>query len=404
MKRRRRLVLRRNILSFKPPPRLTVFRQIRFAYDSSDEDLSNQDAGNTQTVHCSDEQKSLQKTSRKRVRNEAAWKRNVIKKARESGSAYVNYRKVQVPAKQPCSEEILCHSKCRFHCSDKLTEENRKAIFTAYYSMSRESQNMYLFVCITTLQPKWCLNDASRHREVSAAYSVRVNGKKVRVCKKAFERLHAILQAKVNHIIDQCKSGLTVPRPSACGKHNSRPNRKSEEQRNMVRTHISSFPAEKSHHSRARNNSRMYLSPTLSIASMHTDYKRECAESNKKPVSDSMHRNIFCSEFNLGFGSPQSDTCMKCDAKDVEGLIDIKQHKRNAETAFKQQRADREAAKAGLCTYITFDMEKTLPLPKLSAGVVFYLRLYNAGVHLITKNAEARFLQIWTENEGQRNE
>ncbi len=56
------------------------------------------------------------------------------------------------------------------------------------------------------------------------------------------------------------------------------------------------------------------------------------------------------------------------------------------ETAFQAQRNDRQRAADGKIVYLTFDLEKTLPLPKLSVGPAFYLRqlwLYNSGVHVI---------------------
>jgi len=61
---------------------------------------------------------------------------------------------------------------------------------------------------------------------------------------------------------------------------------------------------------------------------------------------------------------------------------------------------DREEA-----IYLTFDMQKTLPLPKLSVGEAFYLRqlwLHNVGVHMIKQTAELPMFHIWTENEAKR--
>ena len=73
--------------------------------------------------------------------------------------------------------------------------------------------------------------------------------------------------------------------------------------------------------------------------------------------------------------------------------------------AFEQQRMDREEARKGSCIYVTFDMQKTLPLPKLSVGEAFYLCqlwLYNAGVHMIKHTSELPMFHIWMENEAKR--
>ena len=55
--------------------------------------------------------------------------------------------------------------------------------------------------------------------------------------------------------------------------------------------------------------------------------------------------------------------------------------------------------------YATFDMQKTMPLPKLSTGDAFYLRqfwLYNVGIHLTKKGDSKAFFHIWSEDEGLR--
>ena len=54
---------------------------------------------------------------------------------------------------------------------------------------------------------------------------------------------------------------------------------------------------------------------------------------------------------------------------------------------------------------MTYEMEKTLPLPKLSVSEAFDLRqvrLYNTGVHVINRKMEGAYFQIWTESEGRR--
>lgn len=49
---------------------------------------------------------------------------------------------------------------------------------------------------------------------------------------------------------------------------------------------------------------------------------------------------------------------------------------------------------------ITFDLQKTLPLPKIPTGIIFHRRqiwLYNCGIH--SAKAEKGFCYVWTENQ-----
>ena len=55
--------------------------------------------------------------------------------------------------------------------------------------------------------------------------------------------------------------------------------------------------------------------------------------------------------------------------------------------------------------YITFDMEKTLPLPKLSIGNAFYLCqiwVYNVGVHVVQEKENKAYFNVWLEDKAGR--
>ena len=114
------------------------------------------------------------------------------------------------------------------------------------------------------------------------------------------------------------------------------------------------------------------------------------------PVSKRVYHDIFVNEFNYGFGTPRSDTCATCNV----GSDDM--HHQRYKQAFDQQKTDRLLALTSEdVTYITFDLQKTMPLPKLSVGIAFYLRqlwMYNLGVHAISKNYNKPYYHIWTED------
>ena len=84
----------------------------------------------------------------------------------------------------------------------------------------------------------------------------------------------------------------------------------------------------------------------------------------------------------------------------------MEEHKLKAASAFAQQALEKEDAKKNLETvYITFDLQKTMPLPKLSINVAFYLRqlwLYNSGIHVCNNDGEKAYFMIWTEDEADR--
>ena len=165
--------------------------------------------------------------------------------------------------------------------------------------------------------------------------------------------------------------------------------------------HIKLYLTESSHYSRSRNPHRRYLSSVLTINKMHEQYKVWCTENNFIPVCASMYRNIFNTEFNLGFGSPRTDTCAKCDAGTAAD-----DHKQMADAGFRSMAEDRKKAReSDDIHYITFDLQKTLFLPKRSISISFYLRqlwLYNLGIHYIHGSTEPAYLQIWMENKALR--
>ena len=157
---------------------------------------------------------------------------------------YVNYRGETVAAKKPKIDEPLCHNRCRFKCSDKIDNESRNEIFAAFYSMTAHAQDAYLSRCIKISAQKLVSSSSESHREISCIHTVSVSGKQTRVCKKAFQSIHVISEAKVCHITQQLKRGLIVPRQSLRGKHQNRPNKISDSQCQRVHDHIKCFPAE----------------------------------------------------------------------------------------------------------------------------------------------------------------
>lgn len=324
------------------------------------------------------------------------------------GKSYINSNGELITGKSPLLGHGLYGSaKCRRKCSEKVDDNTRSQIMAEYYNLSPMAQDSHLFGSLKCSMPKQVLTNTERHRLVAVQYTVAVNGLSVIVCKTAFKNLYGISASKVDHIVSQLRAGQATARVSRRGKHENRPNRLSVEAVDLVKEHIKLYPAEPRHYSRFQNPNRLYLSPLLTICEMYRHNKAWIADRGASPVSQSAYREIFSTQFNLGFGSPRSDTCSKCEATNIGSESgNVAEHKQLAESAFEHQRHDKLLAKSDPSVhFITFDLEKTLPLPKLAVSTAFYLRqlwVYNLGVHLICKNKSGPYFHVWTEDQGGR--
>lgn len=113
--------------------------------------------------------------------------------------------------------------------------------------------------------------------------------------------------------------GAMVPKPDMRGKHNTRPNKYSDELIYSVKTHIESIPKYQSHYSRAKNIDKLYLNCDITITGLYTDfYMPWCRKQNISPVKDSAYRKIFFTQNNIGFKLPKSDTSKTCDKTCIE--------------------------------------------------------------------------------------
>ncbi|CAH1988725.1 unnamed protein product [Acanthoscelides obtectus] len=114
----------------------------------------------TDTSSNTDEKnKNARKISKKKLRREHTWKRNIIKSSRNQGKKYTNWKgKKQLARKMKTS----CEEKCRMKCLNKMSEEERHKIFTEY----------------------WGLGDVNRQRDFISKYVTVVSKARTRIRKK----------------------------------------------------------------------------------------------------------------------------------------------------------------------------------------------------------------------------
>ncbi|CAG9771496.1 unnamed protein product [Ceutorhynchus assimilis] len=174
---------------------------------------------------------------------------------------------------------------------------------------------------------------------------------------------------------------------------------------------INKIPRYKSHYRREKTDSD-FLPPGTTIQKMYEVY---CSEENN-PISIASYKIIFYSKFNLRMKPLKKDTCNTCDRlkiqmdneKDFEKREELKvKHSEHLELAEGSQKLRRQHFKTAKenedYECLTFDLEKTLPLPRIPTNIVFYKRqlwVYNAGVHSGKK--ELGYCYVWIEGEAGR--
>lgn len=207
--------------------------------------------------------------------------------------------------------------------------------------------------------------------------------------------------------------GISTPKSDKRDKHANRKNNISEDSCENVRTRIRSIPKYTIHYSRLENPNKVYLDHDLNISRLYKDYYIEwCNNNNIHPVKEDKYRRIFCTEFNIGFKLPKSDTCKTCDALSLQ----IEENKDNEEklralnfelelhqcrsNASKPKEAKENPTKTSV---ISFDLQQALPVPNLTTGPAFYLRkiwVYNLRIHDCV--SDIGYMYMWPENVAHR--
>lgn len=125
------------------------------------------------------------KRTRKRQRKE--WKREERKRKRNCEKSYVT-RKGKIIAEKRFSN-LDC--KCRKHCFDKITEQDRKKIFESFWKIgTRSAQNAFICGLVKQVVPEHHrpTTGNKNRRSSSNKFYLTVDGTSKQVCKKYFFR------------------------------------------------------------------------------------------------------------------------------------------------------------------------------------------------------------------------
>ncbi|CAG2211934.1 unnamed protein product [Mytilus edulis] len=332
-----------------------------------------------------------------------------------SGKEYVSQR--GKPVHQKVVKSVDC-SKCKFKCSQKITEENRQKIFDLFWSLeSYERKKDFIISRVEEKQTRKYIDPnkditQKRKRNIHRSYFFDIGGTKTIVCKMYFKKTLDVGDAYIDNAMQNESGGVFIGADKR-GKHTPL-NKTKPEYLQKVRSHIESFPAVEGHYTRKSSN-RRYLGAELNVPRMYQlylDYYKESTPQNQL-VSLTIYRKTFNEEYNFSFHVPKKDQCNICVTYD-RGIADASisenekkkyyEHQQMKMRAREEKKKDKDKSKTTNDTFVaTFDLQAVLQTPCSLVSQIYYMRklnCYNLSIYnLGTKNATS---YLWSEVEGKR--
>uniref|UniRef100_A0A6P7F6Z3 Uncharacterized protein LOC114325349 n=1 Tax=Diabrotica virgifera virgifera TaxID=50390 RepID=A0A6P7F6Z3_DIAVI len=188
---------------------------------------------------------------KRRKRDVSSWKSQKRYISHQKGESYVSRRGVVVPAKEVKSLKD-CLNDCKFKCGVSISENERQALFKAFYGMNQNGKHQYILGTTTkhqTERPKD--RNGESYKKFTFRYFLNVGNQKVQVCKKFYLGTLSISQKPVYTVHNNKDEVTNTPKPDGRGKSAQSSRRLNEEIKETVRNHIKSFPNVESHYCRA---------------------------------------------------------------------------------------------------------------------------------------------------------
>lgn len=355
-----------------------------------------------------------EKKSRKRKRNHENHKAHQQKLRVQKGLQYTTKSGHVISAKI-FQEQTECGT-CKKQCWKKIEPIRQKEIFATYYGLDNWSKKtLYLRSYVKRIPSEDNIKSVkcTAKRTNYKYYLTDGNGKHEEVCHTFFLRCFQIPRTTLANAI---KSMVT--NESATDRRGKFPTRKTKPRDlKFVKRFIRKFPCYRSHYG-ASKTTRKYLNPSLNISRLYREYKIVCQFEKRKIVSEWKFRDVFNTDFNLGFKPRKTDTCRKCD-KFNAGIQserthtlkkDLLQHEKEFHLQIKDAIQNKfietlnfVRAPSNNAEMFTFDLQRSLEVPSLSTSEAFYRRqlwVYNLCIY-DEKRGEA-YMYLWNESVASR--
>ncbi|XP_045503544.1 uncharacterized protein LOC123700387 [Colias croceus] len=333
------------------------------------------------------------------------------KKRKYSNLSYVNYKKQTIEPK--VFMDYICN--CAKKCQDKITTETKLEEFNKFYSTdSYQAQNMYLVSCIKEKPKKRAYVTTMQNTigmKNNKTFSREYYLKDILVCKQMFLKTLQTSSKRINTALSKMRNNCLKDRRGRKGGYNS----VSKESELFLIKIINKLPTYVSHYRRADSNDAKFLTSDMTTAKIYEIYSEEAKTAGKTLLSFAKFRHIFVTKFNLRTKPLKKDTCNKCDfykskhkhaSEEEKNKLeeDHQNHIKKAQLLQQELKNNMKLAKEDpTIETITFDLQKTLPLPRISTNIIYYKRqvwVYNLGIH--TGSDGQAYCNVWVEGEAGR--
>lgn len=308
---------------------------------------------------------------------------------------------------------------CKRQCFTLVSQEKRKIEFDKFVTLGSYKAQLLYIINNVKESPKarayTVLSGNKSGKNRKRTYRRKYYISDIEVCKDMFVNNFQISTKRIDVcLLKQRSDSFEDKRGKKQGGWNKTP----EDHIQFIRKVINLLPKYESHYRRGSNSDCQYLKMGMTVQKVYEIYTEELKKthgSSKKPVSFETLKRIFYDDFNLRCKSLKKDTCNKCDtfaqriqnckADEKEKLIEEKEkHLKIATDLRNKMNSDLKRAKNDkYFECLTYDLEKTLPLPRIPTNIVFYKRqlwLYNSGIHV--GSDDSGHCNVWVEGEAGR--
>ncbi|XP_073729859.1 uncharacterized protein [Misgurnus anguillicaudatus] len=205
-----------------------------------------------------------------------------------------------------------CGPKCKKKCTTKITEDQRRQLFRAYWNMSYSEKKSFIFHMVSQCQTMRHTTAVPSRRTRTLRYYLNDDlGQQQEVCKTTFLTTlgyHPKNDRLIVTVFGNTVSSSLAPPQERRGRHT--PINKIDMA--SIFEHIESFNPTSSHYRPEHAPHRRYLPSDVSIQSMFQDYK----ENNAFKCSYETYRKAV-KERNISFTKLGEEECESCLRQDV---------------------------------------------------------------------------------------